>query len=364
MRQGTKIRLGWFITLLVLSGIAFFPIQAQVLPGANFVGDCDNAMIDTPDLGALDAYLANIDPGCVPIPPFDRPRTAYWFDLDGNGTPDSPDYGILDGWLANIMDLSGNPTEIIIENTSINVAEGDLVELKAKALSGTGAGRVGWGIVFEITGGSCATAQIWGRDVNNGEHYGWYNTKAFEYTGEPADGFYARVKLKASGCTTAQTVQVSAYIPGGNARFPAQLDAAGQIQLSVCTDNDQDGRGSGCVQGSDCNDNDTDNWSKCSTCADHDYDGWYKNCDRYVNRDGPDCNDYDLCQWECCGCCPKDCYYCGGCDVCIALYEPVCVESWYGECYVSNSCWAYVMCWPIICYMDDPDCQCGGFCGL
>lgn len=130
----------------------------------------------------------------------------------------------------------------------------------------------------------------------------------------------------------------------------------------ICIDNDEDGYGDNCPPGPDCDDADPDNWNKCSTCRDLDYDGWYKNCDQYLDRSGPDCDDSDFAEWECCDCCPKDCYYYYNTCACIALYEPVCVQAWYGSCILSNDCWASVMCLPVICYLDDPDCECGGSC--
>ena len=327
------------------------------MPGAYYWGDSDNGLIDGTDLTALEAALAGQNPGYWTIPPSNQARSALWQDLDGNGILDAPDYTIMQGWLGNdFSDHSGSPVEIILEKTDITIAPGSSVYIRAKALSGYGKGRAGWGMVFQLAGGSCATARLYGRNVSDGSSYGWFADQAYEYTRDASGSWYASVKLKTAGCSENDTVFIGAYIPGYDQRFPSRLvarnytDAGGgtveqtAVHNNTCIDNDHDGRGNYCSAGSDCDDADPDNWNKCATCIDADSDGWYANCDRYLNRRGPDCDDADRWTWQMCNCVPE---YCPEC-VCMSLWDPVCVVS---ECYYENDCLAYSYCDEIYCYL-------------
>ncbi len=202
-------------------------------PGAFYFGDSDNGLVDGPDLTSMELGLAALDPGYWLIPPSDRARTALWQDLDGNGILDGPDYGIIQGWLGgDFSDCSGNPSEIAIEDPAPGVEAGNSVVVRAYARSGYGALRPGWGMVFEITGGSCDGALVYGRDPNDGGSYGYFGDRAYEYTAEPFDGGWANVRVVSPGtCGNGQTIELEVYFPADseygipNSRMPERLTA-------------------------------------------------------------------------------------------------------------------------------------------
>ena len=67
------------------------------------------------------------------------------------------------------------------------------------------------------------------------------------------------------------------------------------IQDAECIDEDGDGYGENCSQGSDCDDSNPFVWDSCSTCVDNDGDHYWTGCDGYDVTDdnhlGEDCDD-------------------------------------------------------------------------
>jgi len=238
MKGFIRLAIIGFVGLTALLILPQLTRAQQYKPGANFWGDCDNALINGPDEAALKMFLAGIEPGCWPILPDNRLRTSLWFDLDGNGFTDAPDLAILETWAGgDFSDLSGNPVRIEFENQFLIIAAGNSVEVAAKALSQSDKVRPGWGMVFEIMPTStCTGALIYGRYVWDGRVYGYFSDRAFEYTAEPAqnpgDDEYTRVKvLSPSSCAEGSTIEIEAYLPADSefgvsgARMPERLTA-------------------------------------------------------------------------------------------------------------------------------------------
>jgi len=240
------------IGLVVLTALLILPplsFAQQYKPGANFWGDYDNSLIDGPDVGALAAVLAGMDPGYWPLAPTARNRTSLWQDLDGNGIADGPDLGILKAWAkGDFSDITGNPVSIEFENDSPSIIAGDSVVIRARAPSwNPGKYRPGYGIVYQIRDdlGTCPGATIYGRNVLDGKSYVYDTTQAYEYTDEPlslgGDG-YAEVRVLAPiSCSNSQTIEVIVYIPGNSDigipdhRFPDWLDASQTIIITIDT---------------------------------------------------------------------------------------------------------------------------------
>ncbi|MEN9980203.1 MAG: hypothetical protein ABIK38_07710 [candidate division WOR-3 bacterium] len=263
-----------FLGLACLSVVLVFAPSARAqshLPGANFWGDSDNAAIDGPDRNALDSAVIGDFGLYSPIVDIYevgglRARTGLWQDLSGNGSPDGPDGGILDSWIVgDYSDLSGNPVELeLLDGTTIvNVdpIDGGSIWIGARAPSSLGNLRPGWGVIFEIVATTCAGAQIYGRDVNDGTMFAGFTDRAYEYTAEPDfatpdprdpndtrnKSGYARVRVDVPNtCTTGQYVEIEVYIPADSefglsgARHPFRLTALDHIFVEISNIGGQD----------------------------------------------------------------------------------------------------------------------------
>ncbi len=221
----------------VLIALLTYPLPGgaqAVHSGANYWGDSSNALIDGPDLSAIKSLLGGLTVSYSPIPPDNRPRTILWQDVSGSGVIDGPDLSILKDWLAgDYGELSGNPALLENETVTATVNWGDSIVIGARGKSSFSWLRPGWGVNFEIIGGDCAGAQIYGRDVSAGQNY-IYGGEAYEYTDEapPAGDGYARVKVFApESCAAGQTIVIEASIPSdsyagvANNRHPYKLTA-------------------------------------------------------------------------------------------------------------------------------------------
>jgi len=235
------------IGLIGLAAFLLFPPLAfaqQYKPGANFWGDYDNSLIDGPDVGALAASLAGMDPGYWTLAPTARNRTPLWQDLDGNGIADGPDLAILKAWAkGDFSDITGNPISLEAENYSPSIIAGDSVVIRARGESwNPGKYRPGYGIVYQIRDdlSSCHGATIYGRNVLDGDTYGYYADMAYEYTDEPGESGYAQTRVSAPPtCTVGQTIEIEVYLPAdsefgvNNRRHPARLTAPQNISITV-----------------------------------------------------------------------------------------------------------------------------------
>jgi len=235
------------IGLVGLAALLLFPplsFAQQYKPGANFWGDYDNSLIDGPDVGALAAVLAGMDPGYWILLPTSRARTSKWQDLDGNGNVDGPDLAILKAWAkSDFSDITGNPASLAAENYNPSVDAGDSVVIRARGPSwNAGKWRPGYGIVYKIRNdlGTCPGATIYGRNVLDGKTYGYYADMAYEYTAEPSDGGYAQTRVSAPGnCANDSEIVVEVYIPGDSEfgvyskRHPARMTAPQYIIITV-----------------------------------------------------------------------------------------------------------------------------------
>ncbi len=173
------------------------------------------------------------------IEPNNRDRSKYWQDVSGNGDIDGPDLSILKDWLGgDYGDLTGNPTLLENENISVTVIPGESVTIGVRAKSGFNWLRAGWGIHFKIVGGDCAGATIHGRAVADGRNY-VDGGEVYEYTADPEEGGWARVKLLVpETCSPGQSIVVDVHVPSdsesGTAgdRFPSSLSSG---SISVLT---------------------------------------------------------------------------------------------------------------------------------
>ena len=207
--------------------------------GAWFWGDGDGSGgMGGPDLTVLYQVIANPSVNDASIYG-GYPQSRFRQDLDGNGSIGGPDANILYPWLAgNYSNHPGTPDRLLLDGTTnLNVNLGDSVTLQAYSLAPAAQGsvlRTGLGVNFQIIGGTCTTAEIYGYNVAGGATANaWRNPSAYHYLPTRLAPDNGRVWVKARGntCGNGQTTIIKVYIPDDlsagvlQSRFPTELDA-------------------------------------------------------------------------------------------------------------------------------------------